>query len=222
MTIDGKRIRQDVWKGKLNQSTNKSLQEIMQPRPSERIWTKWRRILRQLVGTDEHGRLAIPMPLLKCSRWRWFWCRDTQKVFEVHSINEVYVWTQLRQNARRLKRHSPRFGNRQRKIDGVTEEVQAITIQYCERECVIESIQSTVGGPDLQEVEHNIRDHITFTQIGSEEILKQAFLQGTLIAVSDGSDKRESAPWHGYSLKNWISIRIGCKEVFRLPASRVF
>lgn len=188
-TIDGKKIRAGIWAGKLHSSTMPHVMGIRQPRPSERIWTKWRHILRQLLDADEYGRILMPHMTLRFGKWRWFWCNRTGKIFDLQDKDEVYEMTQILPEGQRSSRRALRFGSRLQCNFEVPLDLKAITVIFEGDECIIESTQ-THEVTIIEEVPLSLQDKFEIVEFGNTILLKEAFIQGTLIAVSDGSTKQ--------------------------------
>jgi hypothetical protein len=58
ITADGTTIRQILWKGHKDENLCSGNEEYFhQPRPSEKMWIVWRKILRNVYDCNEYGKL---------------------------------------------------------------------------------------------------------------------------------------------------------------------
>jgi hypothetical protein len=80
-TADGVTIRKDTWNG-IRGFPGKGWWP-KQPRPSERAWNIWRRLLQQFLHADNRGRLFVPFPKTHpTDDWQWLFHEESTSLYE--------------------------------------------------------------------------------------------------------------------------------------------
>jgi hypothetical protein len=186
-TADGRAIQRHFWKG-IRQIPGEGWWP-KQPRPSERSWNVWRRILKRVFSTNDSGwyinKFSKTNPT---GDWRWFLQSSTEHLFE--KTNEG--WKEYHPLAGRHNTRTKLYGNPQISSEPQKHSLTAVSTYLKQEGVVIDGIGTTT---DITQIKpstwYDCRDH---KEVGDLEKLQTAVTQQQqLIIVSDGSAKDDIA-----------------------------
>ncbi len=190
-TADGSAIRPNIWNG-IRQDTGEGWWP-KQPRPSEKAWNLWRRLLQLFLQSDNQGRFFTPFPKTNpTDDWRWFLHEASECLYEKRENGWIVYSRMLRARITRNRC----FGNA-RSCDSVpVDELMAVTTYIRGEGRFINGIGTTNPLPAIK-IAHWY-DSVWTEEKGDISAIQAAFMsQQTILLLSDGSakDNLAAAAW---------------------------
>jgi hypothetical protein len=187
LTADGLKIRPTIWKGERSFECHR-WKWPFQPRPDNRAWVIWRRVLRHIFNTTESGNLARrSSPFRLMSQWRWFYSETENRIYEVIK-NQSWFWSIIRSTRRQSRRHNLQFGTRT-PTNNIPSDLKLCTVYATGTTIVLESVGSTGQVDHLESDGPLWVSSIQCEQYGPDQAFQDEWRQGNLVLVSDGSSK---------------------------------
>ncbi len=201
VTADGKSIRHGIWAGQFTDEHRQSPKTswITQPRPTEKAWSIWRLTLQRVFGTTSDGKFACALPTLHRTKdWTWEYDIATQRLYRKldNSTSEYSV----SRGGRRRSNRRPTFLLCGQVQQTPTNAVAVSTYRVGDN-IMIEGMGS---GPLLSSNRFDIDISYFICTSPMEEygrVLYEAIFTNRLLIVSDGSEKMETGPQHGFLLR---------------------
>jgi hypothetical protein len=190
-TANGAAIQHHIWKGIRHVEGRGWWPK--QPRPSERAWKIWRRILKHTLTTDDNGRYLTKLPKTNpTDDWRWFLEKDTNCLYE--KSNEGWKEYHVRLGHRNTRNQW--YGNPSPCDTPNSNQLLAVTTYPRGDGVAVDGRGSDIIVPCTVTVRW--QDFIEHVIVGDEEAFTQAMITNqTILIVSDGSvkDNFAAAAW---------------------------
>ena len=212
ITTDGSSIQRHIWHGQQLQHTLHRRVWPDQPCPTTSAWTLFRKMLRTIFLTSEHGVFATAITVNGWVRrhWKWFYCEKTLRLYEATSHNTGVVRTGANTSSRRTRRNPYMFWKHSIEQGSIPNSAIPVTVYENHGFIHIEKYTKI----------HNYVSHSIHTRWSDyhsvklnvhRETMDQAFLQGDLVLVSDGSYKEGvgSAAWILASTRTYKTFASG-------------
>jgi hypothetical protein len=190
-TADGRSVRPHLWKG--IKFDNAKGWWPKQPRPSERAWRLWRRLLKRILNTSDSGKFLYPFPQSNCSDdWTWFLHVDSDSLYQRKGNGDWYKYSPTRG---RIRTRNRTYGS-QRIMETPSFPLKAVTVHPSDNGLIIDGYGTTINVSAGETPRWD--KFIQINEIGDVQRLYVAAIQNQpLLIVSDGSakDGRAAAAW---------------------------
>jgi Reverse transcriptase (RNA-dependent DNA polymerase) len=196
LTADGKRIRPSIWKGERLIQCHR-WKWPHQPRPDNKGWSIWKRILRITFETNAEGVLQSRKPTFRfSSEWKWFYSNSELRLYELHE-GQFWFRSIVRQPGRQSRHRHSAFGQPVPTNTAPTD-LQICTVYPRGQQMMLEST-GLLGQRDTGDVTLPLwTSTIDLKQEGDDREFQDAWFSGQMMLVSDGSAK------NGLATGAWI------------------